>query len=346
MQALLICVSLYSVAATLFFGLKYLAHMDRFKPVLSLDEEAERVRKDTEKNRTDSVREIQQAKAEAAEAVSKAKAKAAALTQAYSKAKEIYDRLQREVSLLEATSEDMSFALYKPQYSFDTSEAYKAALEEIYEKKKSCIKGDFAAIYTTDWTVNNDDAEGERMIKKQVKIMLRAFNGECAATVARVNWNNLTHMIARIQKSFEAINSLGAVVNARISNSYLELCLAELKLTNEYEMKKQEEKEKACEERERMRKQEPAWKNTALRQKSADRSLTLVNSRKESFSVTLDEISEFAQSQGLRMEFVELPDARQLRESEAARLKALQAEEAPVEKEDAFPEQLFALLED
>jgi hypothetical protein len=168
MQALLICVALASVAAAVFFGWKYQAMVNRFKPVLSLDEEAERVRKDTERNKADSAREIEQAKAEAAEAVGKARAKAADLTLAYNKAKETYDRIQHEVSLLEATSEDMSFGLYKPQYSFDTSEDYKAALEKVYEQKKDCIRGDSAAICPTSWTVNNNAAEGKRMIKKQV----------------------------------------------------------------------------------------------------------------------------------------------------------------------------------
>jgi hypothetical protein len=471
MQVLLICVALCSIAATVFFGWKYRAVINRFKPVLSLDEEAERVRRATEKNKADSAREIEQAKAEAAEAVGKVKAKAADLTFAYNKAKDIYDRLQHEVSLLEATSEDMSFGLYKPQYSFDNSEAYKTALGEVYEQKKVCIGADQAAISPTNWTVNNSAVEGKRMIKKQVKMMLRAFNGECDAAAARVNWNNVTRMIERIQKSFEAINLLGEVVNTRISDAYLRLCLAELRLTHEYEMKKQEEKEKAREDRERMREEERAQRDferaqreaaiekakaekalaaardalqkatgehleaiqaeiqvleermadaqskqdravsmaqltrmghvyvisnvgsfgenvfkmgmtrrlepddrihelsgaavpfgfdvhgmifsedspgleTALHTKFADRRLNLVNSRKEYFRATLDEISAFVQSLGLNVEFVKTPEAKQFRESEAMRLKALQAGAAPKVKEDTFPEQLFASVEE
>jgi hypothetical protein len=465
MQVLLICVAACSIAAAIFSGWKYQAIVIRFKPVISLEEEAARISKDIEKNKADS------AKAEAAEAVGKAKTKAADLTLAYSKAKEIYERLQHEISLLEATSDDMSFGLYKPLYSFDTSEAYKTALNEIYDQKKSCIRDNLAASYPTNWTVNNNAAEGRRMIKKQVKIMLRAFNGECDAAVARVNWNNVTRMVERIQKSFEAINLLGVVVNTRISDAYLKMCLAELRLTHEYEMKKQEEKEKAREDRERMREEERAQKGferaqreaaiekakaekalvaarealqkatgehleaiqteiqvlekkmadaqslqdravsmaqltkmghvyvisnvgsfgenvfkigmtrrlepddriqelsgaavpygfdihamifsedapgleTALHTKFADRRLNLVNPRKEYFRVTLDEISEFAQSQGLKVEFVETPEAKQFRESEARRFKALQAGEAPIVKVDAFPEQLFAAVDD
>jgi plasmid maintenance system antidote protein VapI len=121
MQVLLICVALCSVAAAAIFGWKYRAVIQRFKPVLSLDEEAERIRRDTERKKAESARELERAKAEVAEAVGRAKAKATELTLAYDKAKDIYLRLQNEVSLLQATSEDMSFGLYKPQYSFDTS---------------------------------------------------------------------------------------------------------------------------------------------------------------------------------------------------------------------------------
>ncbi len=85
---------------------------------------------------------------------------------------------------------------------------------------------------------------------------------------------------------------------------------------------------------------------SALHTKFADRRLNLVNSRKEYFRVTLDEISAFAQSEGLEVEFIKTPEAKQFRVSEAMRLKALQAGEAPKVKEDAFPEQLFALVED
>ena len=196
-----ICVAVLSIAAASYFGWKYSAISQRFAPVLILDEEATRVRKETERQRLETFKEIETAKADAADAASKAKAKAADLAIAYSNAKAIYDRLQQEISLLEATSGDMSFGLYRPQYSFDSSEQYKAELEKVYEKKKLCIRNDQAASYPKNWTVNNNAAEGKRMIRKQVKIMLRAFNGECDAAVARVSWNNATRMLERIQRS-------------------------------------------------------------------------------------------------------------------------------------------------
>ena len=84
----------------------------------------------------------------------------------------------------------------------------------------------------------------------------------------------------------------------------------------------------------------------ALHTRFADRRLNLVNSRKEHFRVTLDELVDFAQSKGLKVEFSKASEAKQFRESEAMRLKARQAGEAPKVNEDAFPEHLFASVED
>lgn len=471
MLIVLALIAASSIAIVIYMGLKFRKLSARFASVLSLDDEVARVKSETEKLKRETQEETAAAKTEAANAVAKAKTKAADLSVAYEKAKILYDRLQHEVSLLEATSEDMSFGLYKPQYSFETSDQYKGEIDRLFEKKRLCTKNDKAVIYPTNWTVNNSAAEGKRMIKKQAKIMLRAFNGECDAAVARVTWNNATRMIERIQKSFEAINELGVVTHVRIAPEYLQLCLAELQLTHEYETKKQDEKERAREDRERMREEERAQKEferaqgeaavvkarteraiaeahealqkasgehleaikteiqilekrmadaqakqdravsmaqltkmghvyvisnigsfgedvykigmtrrlepddriqelsgaavpygfdihamifsedapaleNALHTKFSDRRLNLINPRKEYFRVSLDEISNFATQFGLKIEFVQSPEARQFRESEVMRRKALQTGQAPSVFKETFPEQLFASVEE
>jgi hypothetical protein len=181
MITVLVVITTLAFATAIYFGWKYRVTAARFAPVLSLEEEANRIRRETEKQRAKALEQIATSNSESAAAIAKARANAASLSSDYIKAKEVYDRLRHEVSLLEAVSEDISFGLYKPQYSFETSEAYKAELDKVYERKKDCIRNDRAATYPLGWTVNNNAAEGKRMIKKQVKIMLRAFNGECDA---------------------------------------------------------------------------------------------------------------------------------------------------------------------
>ena len=191
------------------------------------------------------------------------------LKEDYRSGKEIYDRLLRETQALQEDLEDMSFGLYKPHFSFETSERFKAKLENIYGLKKDLIRSDRAADFNSGWTVNGDKREGARMIKHQVKVMLRAFNGECDAAVAKVSWNNITKMDERIRKAFDAINALGVVQKVQITTQYLQYCMDELHLTHEYEQKKQEEKEEQRQIREQMREEERAQKEFERAQREA-----------------------------------------------------------------------------
>lgn len=441
--------ALISLSATVFLAIKYFGLVKRFKPVLSLDGEAARIR----------------------EEIGKSKARAQKLEDGYHQAKGVYDRLQAETTLLQEDLEDMSFGLYRPHFTFDASERYKDELELVYEKKKALIHSDGAAFYPTNWTVNNSKREGLRMVKNQVKLMLRAFNGECDAATAKVTWNNVSRMEERIRKAYEKINSLGSVHNITITTAYLDLCLAELRLTHEYEQKKQEEKEEQKAIREQMREEERAQKEferaqrdaaiekeraekalaaarselqkasgghldaiqqkiqdleqkvadaqakqdravsmaqvtkmghvyvisnpgsfgedifkigmtrrlepderiqelsgasvpfpfdihamifsedapgleTAFHRKFGERRLNLVNLRKEYFRVGLEEIESFSKTQGVSIEFTKLAEARQFRESESIRQKALEASATPMAIAEAFPEELFAGIDE
>ena len=48
------------------------------------------------------------------------------------------------------------------------------------------LKKRTAAISRTEWTVNGSVVEGRRQIKQTLKLLLRAFNGECDAAIAKV----------------------------------------------------------------------------------------------------------------------------------------------------------------
>jgi hypothetical protein len=369
----------------------------------------------------------------------------------------VHDRLLLETALLQEDLEDISFGIYRPHFSFDTSEKYKVEVENIYERKKQLVRDGQAAICPKQWTVEGSKQKGAKMTRDQIKLMLRAFNGECDAATAKVTWNNATRMEERIRKAFEAINKLGEINYITVTKPYLDLCLAELRLTHEYEIKKQEEKEEQKAIREQMREEERAQKEfekaqrdaavekeraekalaaaradlqkasgehleaiqhkiedleqkvaeaqakqdravsmaqvtkmghvyvisnvgsfgddvfkigmtrrlepteriqelsgasvpfpydvhamifsddapgleTALHRQFTGKRLNLVNLRKEYFRVTLDEIETFTKN----------PEARQFKESEAIRLKALQTGEVIAPDEDAFPATLFA----
>jgi hypothetical protein len=174
----------------------------------------------------------------------------------YAKYKAIYDNLKKELALVEENLEIQSFGVYKPHFDFKTSEEYKAKLEQNYERQKALVKNDRAAKCTTEWSVGGSRREGERMTKQYTKLMLRAFNGECDASIVKVKWNNIMVMEERIRKTFEAINKMGTVYNIFITQEYLDIKLEELRLSHELEDKLYKEKEEQRRIQEQMREEE------------------------------------------------------------------------------------------
>ena len=101
--------------------------------------------------------------------------------------------------------------------------------------------------------------------------MLRAFNGECDAAVAKVTWNNATKMVQRIEKAYADINKLGEVMRMSITKAYLKEKLNEIRLTHEHQDKKQAEREQEREQRAQLREQERAEREIARAEAEATR---------------------------------------------------------------------------
>lgn len=181
------------------------------------------------------------------------------------------ERVTKEIQFYEEKAEILSFGLYKPFYDFDTPEGYKKALDEVREKQATMLKEGGAAICTREWTIDGDRRKGKEMTERNLKLMLRAFNGDCDAAIARVRFNNVTAIEDRIKKAFEAINKLGEPNACRIQSDYLELKLAELRLTHEQAEKVQAEKERQREIKEQLREEEIALREIEKAKKEAEK---------------------------------------------------------------------------
>lgn len=198
------------------------------------------------------------------------KEKNSVLNQDYVKHKTIYDNLQHEISLLEADIENISYGLYKPQYDYKTSAEYKQKLEGIIDRQKQAIKGEMATHCPVEWKVGGSKREGIKMTKHYSKLMLRAFNGEGNAAIAKVSWNNIGTMEARIEKSYEAINKLGEHHKIIITKEYFDLKLQELRLEFELQEKLYHEKEEQRKIKEQMREEEKAQREIEKARKEAE----------------------------------------------------------------------------
>jgi hypothetical protein len=183
---------------------------------------------------------------------------------------ETHSRLQNEIAAFEENLEDISFGLYKPHFDYETSEEYKTALEDVIAKQREMIHLGKAANFAVQWTVGGSRKEGERMQRQYAKLLLRAFNGEAEAAVAKAVWNNVVIMTHRIEKSFAAINELGSVMRVSVEPAYKSLKLNELRLEYELAQKQHEVLEAQRKAREQMHEQERQQRELEAAAKQAE----------------------------------------------------------------------------
>ncbi len=109
------------------------------------------------------------------------------------------------------------------------------------------------------------------MVRDRLKLMFRAFNGECDAAVARVRYNNVEVMERRMETAYERINKLSVTTGCSIERMYLRLKLAELHLTHEFHEKREAEREEQRQIREQMRDEMKAKKEIERVQREAEK---------------------------------------------------------------------------
>lgn len=126
----------------------------------------------------------------------------------YECALDTYNSLKHEFALVQEILEDISFGLYEPHFGFQSPEEYKTAFTTLRDRERTFIQDRRAAVCPIQWNVGGSEREGARMVKQNIKLVLRAFNGECEAARADVSWNNITKMEERIRKSCETVNKL------------------------------------------------------------------------------------------------------------------------------------------
>jgi hypothetical protein len=179
--------------------------------------------------------------------------------------------LRKEIGLYENKLDLVEYGVYEPVYDFEKSDDYRAEQSKIIEQQKRKIADERAATCTANWTIDGSEAKGKASTKRFIKLMLRAFNGECDSLIAKVKWNNVGQMQERIRKSFEAINKLGESQRTYIEADYRDLKMKELILEHEYQLKRQKEKEELRSAQEELREEERARREYEQAQKQAEK---------------------------------------------------------------------------
>lgn len=242
----------------------------------------------------------QKAEAEIAEVKRQAELKTQAWQTEYARAQEDLRRLQGELAVLTDDAEMRSFGLYKPLYEFAKSTQYKDRLDEIREKQRAMVSNETAAACPMQWEVSGSKVEGRKMIARQLKLMLRAFNGECDSIVSGVTWKNVVSLKERMQRSYDAVNKLGETQQCSIQAAYLKLKIEELQVGFDHAEKLNAEKEEQRALREQMREEATAAKQLekeraeaegeeAKYQKALEKAQAAVNEANAKERVALDE---------------------------------------------------------
>jgi hypothetical protein len=242
----------------------------RYAPIIDAHAEIERAQKEAAQLRSSVKAEMEQLRSDTMAELTKLKAEKSSLSEEYGAARALYNRLRQQLALIEENVEDISVGLYKPHFDFDSSAKYQEVLSEIRERQKTLVRQGQATVCGTSWQVHGDAKAGERMTKQYLKLMLRAFNAECDAAVAKVTWNNVLKMEERIKAAHSALNEFGQVMQMSITPEYLDAKLDELRLEFETDQKKQEEKEEQRRIREQMREEERALREAERARKEAE----------------------------------------------------------------------------
>lgn len=179
--------------------------------------------------------------------------------------------IQSQVSSLEDDLTLQKHGLYEPKYDFGTAERYKSEIGKIRDSQKEMIRAKTAVVCKVDWTVSGSKAKGTQMTNKYIRLMARAFNGECDSIISKVKYNNIASIENRIESAYNAINKLGESHHCAINSCYLKLKCDELYLVHEYQEQLQDEKEEARQIRERIRDEERAQRELAKAQNDADK---------------------------------------------------------------------------
>lgn len=128
-----------------------------------------------------------------------------------------------------------SFGLYQPHYDFTNSTGYKEALESVRAAQKQSVRSG---------TATTGSPYGGRTIADLQKLILRAFNLECDDVISRAKFNNMAVCEKQILAAFSAISKLGSSHGVAITGTYRNLKLQELYLAHEYQVEKQQERER------------------------------------------------------------------------------------------------------
>jgi Domain of unknown function (DUF4041)/T5orf172 domain len=148
--------------------------------------------------------------------------------------------------------------IYRYHHPLENAAAYRDRLREVEVQVDTIVKSGRAVLAADLFTFDGSLAKGRRMVADLSKLMLRAYNAEADNCVRSVRSGNISTARRRLEAAVAAIEKLGAIMEMRVNPDYHLVRITELELTADFQIKVQEEREKARAERELLREQRRA----------------------------------------------------------------------------------------
>lgn len=182
-----------------------------------------------------------------------------------------YNELRRQVVETSDVMLLQEVGLYKYSHPLDTSDQYKAMLDDIEAACKQRIKDGSAVTSTKKWAINGSDKEGARMVSDFSKLILRAYNNEADNVVRTLRPYSVDAALARLDKLRSSIAKLGASMKLGITDEYHVLRVKEVQLTGDYLAKLAEEREAERDRRARLREEKKAQREFEAEQRRLEK---------------------------------------------------------------------------
>lgn len=161
--------------------------------------------------------------------------------------------------------------IYRYHHPLEDAAAYKSRLEAINARIDEFVRAGRAVLASDLFTFDGSLAKGRKMTADFSKLMLRAYNAEAENCVRSLRSGNVRTAKARLERAMAAIERLGAIMEMRVNPDYHQVRVEELELTADFQMKLQEERERAREERAELREQQRVERELAAERERLDK---------------------------------------------------------------------------
>jgi len=181
--------------------------------------------------------------------------------------------------------------IYRYHHPLESAAAYKDRLQALEAEMDAVIKEGHAVLAADMFTFSGSLAKGRKMVADLSKLMLRAYNAEADNCVRSLRSGNISTAVRRLESAVAAIEKLGVIMEMRVNPDYHSLRVRELELTADFQMKLQEEREAAREERELLREQRRAEQELAAERERLEKEKAHYQSAMATLRANGDEVA-------------------------------------------------------